>query len=111
LIIANFDVTTQNVATGFPYGDDNLMDNTAINVINTSTPISLAAGEFRIYGNKTASLAMLILKISMMSIYILTLLVVTFQLLLRLSRVLIYNMVGQLVKNLKAILMRIIVIL
>jgi hypothetical protein len=73
------------------------MDNTAINVINTSTPISLAT--VGIYGNKTASLALLILKISMMSIYILTLLVVTFQLLLRLSRVLIYNMVGQLVKR------------
>jgi hypothetical protein len=35
LIIANFDVTTQNVATGFPYAGTwyNLMDNTAINVI------------------------------------------------------------------------------
>jgi hypothetical protein len=51
-------------------------------MLSTQVP-QLAAGEFRIYGNKTASLALLILKISMMSIYILTLLVVTFQLLLR----------------------------
>ena len=59
LIIANFDVTTQNIATGFPYTGTwyNLMDNTAINVTNTTAPMSLGAGEFRIYGNKTASLA------------------------------------------------------
>jgi 1,4-alpha-glucan branching enzyme len=59
LIIANFDVTTQSVATGFPYTGTwyNLMDNSAITVTNTSSPISLAAGEYRIYGNKTASLA------------------------------------------------------
>ncbi|MDG2431507.1 alpha-amylase family glycosyl hydrolase, partial [Flavobacterium sp.] len=59
LIIANFDVNTQSVNTGFPYAGTwyNLMDNTAITVTNTSSPISLAAGEYRIYGNKTASLA------------------------------------------------------
>lgn len=59
LIIANFDVTTQNVATGFPYTGSwyNLMDNNAINVSDVNAPLSLTAGEFRIYGNKTASLA------------------------------------------------------
>jgi hypothetical protein len=75
------------------------MDNTAINVINTSTPISLAAGEFRIYGNKTASLAIANFEnINDVNLYP------------NPSRgyqpstakqVLIYNMVGQLVKEFK----------
>ncbi|MBP1225811.1 alpha-amylase family glycosyl hydrolase [Flavobacterium sp. 1355] len=59
LIVANFDVTTQNVATGFQYTGVwyNLMDNTTINVADVNAPISLAAGEYRIYGNKQANLA------------------------------------------------------
>ncbi|MEN2399783.1 alpha-amylase family glycosyl hydrolase [Flavobacterium sp. MC2016-06] len=59
LIIANFDVTTQSVATGFQYTGTwyNLMDNTTINVTDASAAISLAAGEYRIYGNKQANLA------------------------------------------------------
>ena len=59
LIVANFDVTTQNVATGFQYTGTwyNLMDNTTINVADVNAPISLAAGEYRIYGNKQANLA------------------------------------------------------
>ncbi|MFV8270702.1 alpha-amylase family glycosyl hydrolase [Flavobacterium sp. GT2N3] len=59
LIIANFNVTTQNVATGFPYTGVwyNLMDNTTITVNNVNDPITIAAGDYRIYGNKTASLA------------------------------------------------------
>jgi 1,4-alpha-glucan branching enzyme len=59
LIVANFDVTTQNVATGFQYTGAwyNLMDNTTINVADVNAPISLAAGEYRIYGNKQANLA------------------------------------------------------
>ncbi|MBA0882702.1 alpha-amylase family glycosyl hydrolase [Flavobacterium undicola] len=56
LIIANFDVTTQNVATGFPYAGEwfNLMDNTTLNVTNVNAPIAIPAGQFRIYGNKPA---------------------------------------------------------
>lgn len=59
LIIANFNVTTQNVPTGFPYTGTwyNLMDNTTINVTNVSATISLLPGEFKIYGNKVATLA------------------------------------------------------
>lgn len=59
LILANFDVTAQNVSTGFPYAGTwyNLMDNTTINVTDVNTPINLPAGEYRIYGNKTANLA------------------------------------------------------
>jgi 1,4-alpha-glucan branching enzyme len=59
LILANFNVITQNVATGFPYTGQwyNLMDNTIITVTNVNDPITIPAGEYRIYGNKTASLA------------------------------------------------------
>ncbi|MDI1303888.1 MAG: T9SS type A sorting domain-containing protein, partial [bacterium] len=35
----------------------NLMDNSTINVTNVAATIAIPAGEFRIYGNKIASLA------------------------------------------------------
>ena len=59
LIVANFDVTAQNVVTGFKYTGTwyNLMDNTTINVTDVNAAINLPAGEYRIYGNKQASLA------------------------------------------------------
>ncbi len=59
LILANFDTTAQNTPTGFPYAGTwyNLMDNTSINVTDVNAPINLPAGEYRIYGNKTANLA------------------------------------------------------
>lgn len=59
LILTNFDVTAQNVATGFQYTGTwyNLMDNTSINVTDVNATINLAPGEYRIYGNKTANLA------------------------------------------------------
>ncbi|RUT71149.1 T9SS C-terminal target domain-containing protein [Flavobacterium cupreum] len=59
LILANFGLTAQNVATGFQYTGTwyNLMDNTTINVTDAAAPINIPAGEYRIYGNKQASLA------------------------------------------------------
>jgi 1,4-alpha-glucan branching enzyme len=59
LIIANFNVTAQNVGTGFLYPGTwyNLMDNTTINVTDINAAINLQPGEFRIYGNKQANLA------------------------------------------------------
>ncbi|MFD2943196.1 alpha-amylase family glycosyl hydrolase [Flavobacterium notoginsengisoli] len=59
LILANFDTTAQNVATGFPYTGTwyNLMDNTTINVTDVNAPVNLPAGDYRIYGNKVANLA------------------------------------------------------
>ncbi|MBB4800453.1 1,4-alpha-glucan branching enzyme [Flavobacterium nitrogenifigens] len=59
VILANFDTTAQNVATGFPYVGAwyNLMDNTTINVTDVNAPINLPPGEYRIYGNKQANLA------------------------------------------------------
>jgi len=59
LILANFDTTAQNIATGFPYAGTwyNLMDNTTIAVTDVNAAINLPAGEYRIYGNKVANLA------------------------------------------------------
>lgn len=59
IILANFDTSAQNIATGFPYSGTwyNLMDNTTINVTDVNAPINLPPGEYRIYGNKTANLA------------------------------------------------------
>ena len=59
LVLANFDVVTQNVATGFPYAGTwyDLMDNTAITITDVNTAINIAPGQFKIYGNKQAVLA------------------------------------------------------
>jgi 1,4-alpha-glucan branching enzyme len=59
LVLANFDLAAKAVPTGFPYTGTwyNLMDNTSIVVTDVNAPISMPAGEFRIYGNKIASLA------------------------------------------------------
>jgi hypothetical protein len=59
LVLANFDLSTQNVPTGFPYAGTwyNLMDNTSIVVNDVNAAIAIPAGGFRIYGNKVATLA------------------------------------------------------
>ncbi|MFK5880344.1 MAG: alpha-amylase family glycosyl hydrolase [Flavobacteriaceae bacterium] len=59
VILANFDVTSQNVTPNFPYTGTwyDLMDasgSSSINVTNTTTPINIAAGQFKIYGNHAA---------------------------------------------------------
>lgn len=59
VILANFDVTTQSMVPAFQYTGTwyNLMDNTTINVTDVNAAISLVPGEYRIYGNKQANLA------------------------------------------------------
>lgn len=56
VILANFDVTSQAITPDFPYTGSwyNLMDNTALNVTNTASTITIEAGGFRIYGNHAA---------------------------------------------------------
>ncbi|HNU58798.1 MAG TPA: alpha-amylase family glycosyl hydrolase [Aquaticitalea sp.] len=63
VILANFDVTAQNVVPDFPYTGQwhDLMDetgNTFINVSNTASPINIPAGQFKMYGNKPATLGL-----------------------------------------------------
>jgi hypothetical protein len=59
VILANFDLSSKNIVPVFPYIGTwiNLMDNTIITVTTVNDAISIPAGEFRIYGNKQASLA------------------------------------------------------
>ncbi|KOY52271.1 alpha-amylase family glycosyl hydrolase [Polaribacter dokdonensis] len=59
-VIGNFGITTQNInpvfqQTGTWY--DLLDDNATLNVTNTNNLISLAPGEFKVYGNKAAVLS------------------------------------------------------
>lgn len=59
VILANFEVTAQDIVPDFPYTGTwyNLMNDSSINVTNVSATISLQPGEFRIYGNQQATLS------------------------------------------------------
>jgi hypothetical protein len=61
VVLANFALSTQNVIPNFPYTGIwyDLMDasgNTTISVSNTSDAISLAPGDFKIFGNQAATI-------------------------------------------------------
>ena len=60
VILANLDVTEQNVVSNFPFTGDwfNLMDDSSINITNTDYSISLQPGEFLVFGNKQAILSL-----------------------------------------------------
>ena len=62
VVLANFNVTAQNVTPNFPYTGMwyDLMDtsgNTFINVTNTTSPINIPAGGFRVFGNQASTLS------------------------------------------------------
>ena len=74
VILANFDVTTQNITPNFPYTGNwyDLMDetgNTYINVSSISNPISIPAGGFKIYGNQASTLSTKPISKEIFSIY------------------------------------------
>jgi 1,4-alpha-glucan branching enzyme len=56
VVLANFGVVPQTVNTNFSIGGNwyNLMDNTLVS--SNTTTVTLAAGEFRVYGNQPAAL-------------------------------------------------------
>jgi len=58
VILSNFNVTDQNIVPNFPYTGTwyNLMDNTTIDVTDVNATILIAAGGFKIYGNKPSTL-------------------------------------------------------
>jgi 1,4-alpha-glucan branching enzyme len=58
VILSNFNVTDQSIVPSFPYTGTwyNLMDNTTIAVTDVNATILIAAGDFKIYGNKPSSL-------------------------------------------------------
>ncbi len=62
VILANFNVTSQNITPDFPYTGTwyDLMDetgSTTINVTNVTTAISILPGGFKIYGNQRSTLS------------------------------------------------------
>lgn len=59
IVVANFDVTTQYVIADFPYIGTwyDLMDESTLNVSNTTQSITLNPGEFKVYGNQQPSLS------------------------------------------------------
>jgi Alpha amylase, catalytic domain/Secretion system C-terminal sorting domain len=56
VVLANFSVADLNFTPDFPYTGTwyNLMDNTSINVTNTTSLILVPSGGFRVYGNQLA---------------------------------------------------------
>ncbi|NCP89451.1 MAG: T9SS type A sorting domain-containing protein [Flavobacteriales bacterium] len=62
VILANFNTISQNITPDFPFTGTwyDLMDetgSTSINVTNTTSPINLASGAFKIYGNAASTLS------------------------------------------------------
>ena len=59
IVLANFSVETQSINPNFYTTGTwfNLMDNSPFNVTNTTAPISLAPGQFKVFGDYTATLA------------------------------------------------------
>ena len=59
IVLTNFDVNAKDVTPDFPYTGTwyNLMDNTTFEVTNTTTPINIEAGGFRVFGNKPMTLS------------------------------------------------------
>ena len=104
VVLSNFDVNASNVVPNFPYTGTwyNLMDNTSINIVNTTDPITIEAGGFRVYGNQLSSLGVdnfntlnyVTLSPNPASTY--------FTLSAETSKVQIYSITGQLVKSFNA---------
>ncbi|PIY09443.1 MAG: alpha-amylase, partial [Flavobacteriaceae bacterium CG_4_10_14_3_um_filter_33_47] len=62
VILANFNTISQNITPDFPFTGTwyDLMDetgSTSINVTSTTSPINLASGAFKIYGNAASTLS------------------------------------------------------
>jgi hypothetical protein len=101
LIIANFDVTAKDVATGFQNTGSwyNLMNNTLYNVSDVNTAINLQPGEYRIYGNKASTLGITDFEV-LKEIYIYPNPASTyFTLNTNTSKVQVFSITGQLVKT------------
>ncbi len=101
VILSNFNVTDQNIVPSFPYTGTwyNLMDNTTIDVTDVNATILIAAGDFKIYGNKPSSLGVTNFALSQ-DIYLYPNPSSTyFTINTNTSKVEIYSITGQLVKS------------
>jgi 1,4-alpha-glucan branching enzyme len=58
VVLSNFNVTSQAVVANFPYAGTwyNLMDGASFNVTNTAMTITIAPGQYKVFGNQPALL-------------------------------------------------------
>ncbi len=58
VVLSNFDVVSQSVVANFPYAGTwyNLMDGSSVNVSNPGMSLTIAPGQFRVYGNAMPTL-------------------------------------------------------
>lgn len=59
VVLGNFSTNSQNITPNFPYTGTwyDLMDDSVYNVTNVTTPITIPAGQFRVFGNQPSALA------------------------------------------------------
>ena len=59
VVLANFSVASQSINPNFPYTGTwyDLMDDSVYTVTNATTPITIPAGQFRVFGNMPSALA------------------------------------------------------
>jgi len=107
VVLANFDVNSQNITPNFPYTGTwyDLMDisgESSINVTSTTAPIDIAAGQFKIYGNETSTLSVddIILDENFVNLYP-NPVKNTFQLSKETQLVEVFNVMGKMVKSFK----------
>ncbi len=57
VVLSNFNITATDVVPNFPYAGlwYDLMDNSTLNVTDVAAVINIAAGQFKIYGNKPST--------------------------------------------------------
>lgn len=102
VILANFSTTAQNITPDFPYTGTwyDLMDetgSTSINVASTTSPVSIPAGEFKIYGNQASTLSVEDMSKEIFAIYP-NPTSNAFQINKEVERVNIYDLTGKLIK-------------
>jgi hypothetical protein len=106
IILANFDVTAQNVSTSFPGGVTSmwydLMDDTGSTTVdNSTTTISIPPGQFRILGNQpVASLSIDDESLNRFTIYP-NPTATAFSINIDVSTVEVYDLTGKMVQNFK----------
>ena len=106
IILANFNTTAQNINPNFPSTGVwyNLMDNNSLNVTNTTDPISIPAGEFRIFGNEQTTLSNDDVSLINDQVRLYPNPVSnSFQLNSKVNSIVIYNLLGKVVKEFKGV--------
>ncbi|GAA0872327.1 hypothetical protein GCM10009117_14740 [Gangjinia marincola] len=71
VILGNFSVTTKDITPDFPETGEwfNMLTNASVNVVNTSTPITLAPGEFLMYSSEDRQLSVQDVTLQTISMY------------------------------------------